>query len=97
MASSLSTDGVSMYQVVSVEVLSGNKVVVRACLAPNGTPRMELVDGTEDDLRLVRTEAFGAENVIPLDSHAFFSGLLAEFPSDLASAFGAFVAIPSYG
>ena len=82
--------------IVSVDVREGRSLVARAFLTPEGAPRLERVDGTEDDLRFIQTEAFGADNIIPLDAHAFFSQLAAAFPADLASAFGAYVAIPSF-
>lgn len=84
-----------MSLIVSVDVREGRAIIARAFLAPGGAPRLELVDGTNDDLAYIRAEAFGAENLTPLDAHAFFSQLVAAFPADLAGAFGAYVATPS--
>ena len=85
-----------MSSITSVEVRAGRTLVARASLARGGAPVLERIDGSEDDLAFIRAEAFGAENLMPLDAHAFFSQLATAFPTDLAGAFGAYVAIPSF-
>lgn len=85
-----------MTRITGVDVRARDVHVARAIVLPGGVPLLEAVDGTEDDLRFIRVEAFGAENVVALSPDAFFRQLLQAFPTGLASAFGAYTAVPRH-
>lgn len=85
-----------MSRITHVDVYARGVHVARAVLSPGGVPRLEAVHGTDDDLRRICLEAFGAENAVALHPDAFFQQMLTAFPSGLASAFGAYAAVPRH-
>ncbi len=85
-----------MRQILSVEISARGAIVARAIRLSGDVPQLVVVDGTEDDVRRISDDAFGAENVLPLTARAAFDAILATFPSGLAGAFGAYSAVPCY-